>query len=136
MRKGRLLQPALLEVIAAAGHGQAIVVADAGLPIPPETPRIDLALVSGIPTFGQVLQAVVAEMAVERVVIAEEADRSGEELRRTLNEAFAGAGDPTPEIEVVGHEELKARCRTALAVVRSGEQTPYFNAILVAGVTF
>ncbi len=136
MRKGRLLQPALLEVIAAAGHGQAIVVADAGLPIPPQTPRIDLALVPGVPTFGQLLEAVVAEMTVERVVIAEEADRRGEELRRTLDQAFAAAGDRTPEIDVVGHDELKERCRTALAVVRSGEETPYFNAILVAGVTF
>lgn len=136
MRKGRLLQPALLELVAAAGHGQTIVVADAGLPIPPETPRIDLALVPGIPTFAQVLEAVATEMAVEQVVIAEEADRRGEDLRRTLDRAFAGAGDRTPEIEVVSHEELKERCRTALAVVRTGEQTPYFNAILVAGVTF
>ncbi len=136
MRKGRLLQPELLRAIAAAGHGQVVVVADAGLPIPPATPRIDLALVPGVPTFAQVLEAVVAEMSVERVTIAEEADRRGQDLRQVLDEAFASAGDHTPHVAVVSHEELKERCGKALVVVRTGEQTPYFNALLVAGVTF
>ena len=136
MRKGRLLHAELLEVIAAAGHGQTVVVADAGLPIPPEAPRIDLAVAPGVPSFAEVLDAVVAEMAVERLVIAAEADARGGALRQTLQQAFDAAGEPLPPVEVVDHEELKRRCSEALAVVRTGEQTPYFNVVLVAGVTF
>ena len=136
MRKGRLLHPELLEVVAAAGHGQLLVVADAGLPIPPETRRIDVALVPGVPSFAQVLDAIVAEMAVEQLLIATEGDARGGALRETLEAAFRAAGEALPPVEVVDHEELKRRCAEALAVVRTGEQTPYFNVALVAGVTF
>ena len=75
--------------------------------------------------------AIAAELAVERVVIAREADERGRELRRVLDQTL---GDIP--ITVVSHEELKRACASAVAVVRTGECTPYFNAILVAGVSF
>jgi D-ribose pyranase len=39
-------------------------------------------------------------------------------------------------IDKVPHEEFKRRTQSAVAVVRTGEFTPYANIILVAGVVF
>ena len=133
MRKERtaLLQPELAAIVAGLGHGQTLVVLDAGMPIEAGPKRIDLAVRCGVPGFKDVLEAIAAELAVERVVIAREADERGRELRRMLDQTL---GDIP--ITVVSHEELKGACASAVAVVRTGECTPYFNAILVAGVSF
>ena len=39
-------------------------------------------------------------------------------------------------IEQVSHEDFKRRTASAVAVVRTGEFTPYANIILIAGVVF
>ena len=49
-------------VIARLGHTDQLTLCDAGLPIPAETQRIDLALTQGVPTFLQVFAAVTQEM--------------------------------------------------------------------------
>ena len=49
MKKIGILNQPISSVIAGLGHTDTLVVADAGLPIPQETQRIDLALVEGIP---------------------------------------------------------------------------------------
>ena len=72
MKKIGLLNQPLSAVIAGLGHTDTLVIADAGLPIPTTTQRIDLALVNGVPTFLETLQAVLVEMQVERAIIATE----------------------------------------------------------------
>ena len=49
MKKNLLLHAALSQAIAAIGHGQRLVIADAGLPVPAGTPCIDLAVSRGVP---------------------------------------------------------------------------------------
>lgn len=49
MKKGGVLHPLLAQVVASLGHGDLLVVADAGLPIPPGPLRIDLAYAPGRP---------------------------------------------------------------------------------------
>jgi D-ribose pyranase len=68
---GTLNQP-LSEVIAGLGHLDSLVVADAGLPIPQETQRIDLALIQGIPGFLETVRVILEEIKVERAIVAEE----------------------------------------------------------------
>jgi len=58
--------------VAGLGHLDTVVIADAGLPIPPQTPRIDLAVAQGIPAFLDVLKAVLGEMEVQGAIIADE----------------------------------------------------------------
>jgi len=70
---GILNQP-ISAVIAGLGHGDMLVIADAGLPIPPESVRIDLALVQGVPGFLQTVEAVLREMQVDKVIVANETD--------------------------------------------------------------
>ncbi|MEW6577934.1 MAG: D-ribose pyranase [Chloroflexota bacterium] len=131
MKKTVLLNQPLSSVIAGLGHLDTLVVADAGLPIPPATRRIDLAVSQGIPPFLDVLRAVLAEMQVQGAVIASEmANRSP-----AMHAALLAALGSVP-VTAIPHEEFKARTAAARAVVRTGEFTPYANVILIAGVTF
>ena len=131
MKKTTLLNQPISSVIAGLGHTDTLVVADAGLPIPAETQRIDLALKAGVPGFIETLSTVLSEMQVEKAIIAEEMTEASPQMFAALKEVL---GD-TP-IEMATHLIFKEMTRNARAVVRTGEFTPYANVILVSGVTF
>ncbi len=131
MKKIGILNQPISAVVAGLGHMDTLVVADAGLPIPPETQRIDLALTAGIPSFLDTLRVVLEEMQVERAIVAEEMIEVSPDVYEAVKELL---GD-TP-IETVTHLIFKEQTRSSRAVIRTGEFTPYANVILVAGVTF
>lgn len=129
MKRTALLHADLSHAIASLGHGDMLVIGDAGLPIPPGPRRIDLALTPGIPSVADVLRVVASEMQVEEAVIATEAvQRANGDLP-----GWYGLG-LTPRN--VPHDEFKRLCAQARVMVRTGECSPYANVILVAGVTF
>jgi D-ribose pyranase len=131
MKKTPLLNAALSHAIARLGHGDMIVIADAGLPVPEGRLCIDLALSPGVPGFLQVLRAVCGEMQIEHALIAHEMQQKSATLRGSL-----AAEMPGVEIGELSHESLKVLTGRAAAIVRSGEFTPYANVVLVAGVVF
>lgn len=51
MKKSTLLNSELSYLVATLGHTDEITICDAGLPIPDEVTRIDLALTHGVPSF-------------------------------------------------------------------------------------
>ncbi|AGN18996.1 ribose pyranase [Corynebacterium glutamicum] len=123
MKKSGLLNPDLCYAIARLGHTDTWAVADCGLPIPEHVEIIDLALVFGIPTFEQVLNALKPEVVVEGAVIAE---GTPERIREMVD----------TDVEVVTHEELKAQLAECAFVIRTGETTAYANVIFKSGVAF
>jgi D-ribose pyranase len=131
MKKTSLLQSDLSYVIATLGHLDTLVIADAGLPIPTETVRIDLALTRGVPGGVQTLRVVLEEMKVERVILAEEAKERNPGYLAEVQELLPGV-----PVEFVSHAEFKTRTASARAIVRTGEFSPYANVILVSGVVF
>ena len=131
MKKTPLLNVELSEVIAGLGHGDMLVIGDAGLPIPLDVRRIDLALTRGVPGFIDTLRTVLAEMQVQSVIVAEETGQKSPHILAAIKQLL-----PTTPIELVSHELLKADTEGAVAVVRTGEFTPYANIILVSGVVF
>ena len=131
MKKTPLLHSALSHAIARLGHGDMLVIADAGLPVPDGTPCIDLAVTRGVPALAQVLAAVLSEMQVERIVVARELRARSAAMHEQIVAAL-----PAVTAQEIAHEELKALTRHARAVVRTGEFTPYANVVLVAGVVF
>jgi D-ribose pyranase len=131
MKKTPLLHAELSRLVASLGHGDAVVVADAGLPVPPGTPVIDLALTRGVPSFAQVLNTLLSEMHVERAEHATEMLAHSPQLVALLRQALPGV-----PLSALDHASFKQRCGTARAVVRSGECTPYANVMLFAGVVF
>ena len=72
MKKTVLLNAPVSRLIASMGHTDSLCIADAGLPVPEESERIDLAVTRGIPSFPDVLSAVLDELEVERALCAEE----------------------------------------------------------------
>ena len=129
-RIGILNQP-VSSVVAGLGHTDTLVIADAGLPIPPQTQRIDLALAEGIPSFLDTLRVVLTEMEAERAIVAEDMLDVSPQVYEAIKEML---GDVP--IGTVTHLILKERTRSARAVIRTGEFTPYANVILTAGVVF
>ena len=131
MKKIGILNQPISSVIAGLGHMDTLVIADAGLPIPPETLRIDLALTEGIPTFLDTLRIVLTEMQVQQVIVAEEMLDASPKVYQAIEEMLGNV-----PIEIVTHLIFKEQTRSARAVIRTGEFTPYANVILVAGVVF
>ncbi|WP_434603600.1 D-ribose pyranase [Pseudomonas sp. Z1-14] len=134
MKKTPLLNIALSRLIASLGHGDKVVIGDAGLPVPPHVELIDLALTHGVPDFVSTLKVVLSEMQVERHVLAQEIlDRQPSALA-TLQALHAEGALGTREL--VSHEQFKTLSREARAIIRTGECSPYCNVVLIAGVTF
>ena len=131
MKKSGLLNHRLSEVVARMGHTQRLVIADAGLPIPRHVERIDLAVVAGSPTALEILRAIAGELEVEAVVFADELTSRDTDLPGAVGELFPGASASS-----VPHEEFKRMTEDAVAVVRTGECTPYYNVMLISGVTY
>lgn len=130
MKKTPLLNIALSQAVAALGHGDMLVIGDAGLPVPPGVPVIDLALTRGIPGFMDTLRTVLSEMQVEQHVLAVELP----DKNPLVSNAITALALPGGRHET--HEDFKLLTRGARAVVRTGECTPYANIILIAGVVF
>jgi D-ribose pyranase len=114
-------------MLAAAGHTDEILVCDAGYPIPPGLPTVDLAYRPGQAPFLEVVEAVVATIDVEGAVVASDVSAAiGATIDRFL-------GFPA---ERIAHPLLKERARGCRGVVRTGEYTRFANVILTIGVAF
>lgn len=132
MKKEGILHPQLNKLIAETGHTDRIVVTDAGLPIPEEVnTRIDFALKKGSIAFLELLDTVLEELSVEKVIMAEELIKVSPKMHEKILESFAHV-----EIEYVPHIEFKEQTKKTRGLVRSGEFTPYANVILVGGVVY
>jgi D-ribose pyranase len=131
VKKIGILNQDISTVIAGMGHTDRLVVSDAGLPIPENTRRIDLAVTNGIPGFLVTVKAIAEELKVEKIIVADEMKCACPQIYAALLDLFEGVS-----VELVRHSELKELCREAAAVVRTGEFTPYANVVLVSGVVF
>lgn len=134
MKKTPLLNVALSRLIASLGHGDLVVIGDAGLPVPPGVELIDLALTQGIPDFISTLDVVLSEMQVERHVLAQEILDKQPTALVALDKLHADGA--LGQRELLSHEQFKALSRQARAIVRTGECQPYCNIVLAAGVSF
>jgi D-ribose pyranase len=131
MKRTALLHSELSALIARLGHGDMLVIGDAGLPIPEGPQRIDLALTANVPRFLDVLRVVLSEMQVETAVVADELADRNPEVAGGIGELLGA----TP-VSSMSHENFKALSARARAIVRTGEFSPYANVILRAGVVF
>ncbi len=139
MKKTGLLNPYLLYEIAQLGHKDIFVICDAGLPIPRNITRIDLALVPGIPRFTDVLEAIIKEVVIEKAVIARETIERSPQVYDSIKSILRKYQQINLEKDliIVDHETFKEKyVSRARFVVRTGEFTPYANIALISGVPF
>jgi len=131
MKKGIVLNAEIIEVIAKMGHMDEIVIGDAGLPIPEGVRRIDIALKAGTPSFVETLETLMSEFVCEGATLAKEI--------QTINPATELAIKALLKdipITYVNHEDFKKQTKSAKAIIRTGECSPYANIILRSGVFF
>ncbi len=84
MKKTIILNAQLSHCIATLGHTDGLTLCDAGLPIPTQVERIDLALTKNIPNFLACLDAIVSEIFVERVLLAQKIQEKSPEILTAL----------------------------------------------------
>ncbi|MEV6024291.1 D-ribose pyranase [Streptomyces sp. NPDC052036] len=129
MKKAGILNRHLSGALAELGHGDGVLVCDAGMPIPDGPRVVDLAFRAGIPSFAEVLAGLLDELVVEGATAAREIRDANPEASALLDAHF-------PQLALVPHEELKRMTREARLVVRTGEARPYANVLLRCGVFF
>lgn len=131
MKKSGILNAQLIRCIAELGHKNLFMIGDAGMPIPKGVEIVDLVVCGGVPTFKQVMDAVLAETEVEAYTIANEIEEKNPELLAYIQQSLPEAEES--RIDHVDLKKMSAQCKFA---IRTGEFTPYPNIILRAGVAF
>lgn len=133
MKKIGTLNSQISKIISEMGHGHKLVIGDAGLPIPKDATKADLALTKDIPGFIETLKVILTELEVESAIIAEEMESVSPDVLKEIKDLL-----PNISFKKVSHEEFKSIYRSdrEVAFVRTGETTPYANIILISGVTF
>ncbi|MCB7336272.1 D-ribose pyranase [Enterocloster aldenensis] len=132
LKKIGLLHGELSRTIAELAHEDIILIGDAGMPVPEGVKLIDLAVVCGVPSFIDVLKAVMSEMLVAKGIIDMEQEEVSPQMGVKIREAV---GKEFP-LEIRPHAEVKELSKKAKAVIRTGEFTPYSNIILEADCLF
>lgn len=132
MLKTGILNPQIANTLASLGHKDMLVVSDAGLPIPLSVERIDLAWKENEPGYIEVLEEVLKYIVVEKAILANELKTVSPEMHKKILEVLP----KDIEIEYVDHIELKEKTKSARAIIRTGEFTPYPSVILVSGCAY
>jgi D-ribose pyranase len=128
MKKIGIINGPISNVIAHLEHTDMVTIADAGLPIPTSTQRIDLALKPGVPGFLETLDVVLIEMFVERAYVSEDILTVSPQMYTEIQKRL-----PNIPIVTLPHLEFKKLTGSTRAIIRTAEFTPFANVILVAG---
>jgi D-ribose pyranase len=130
MKKNGILNSGLNQALAGMGHGDFMIVCDAGFPIPNQVTRVDLAIVADVPDLETVLTAISADFIVEKLGYANEMAQNNPRLKEKVDRIFAGAELLTfPHAEILTELAAKAKC-----IVRTGAFDPWGNILLYSGV--
>ncbi|SCT38335.1 D-ribose pyranase [Staphylococcus caeli] len=129
MYKTGILNSEISKLLSDLGHTDQIIIADCGLPVPQGVKKIDLALEFGTPSFLDVFHLIKKHMVIESMTIADEMVSDNRAIYSQL---------VTENINITtkSHHDLKVHSKNVKAVIRTGEATPYANAILTSGVLF
>jgi D-ribose pyranase len=130
MKRNGILNLGLNQAIAAMGHGDLMIICDAGFPIPSQVTRVDLAIVADVPDLETVLTAISRDFIAEKFGYANEMANNNPRLKDKVDRIFAGAELVTfPHTEIL--TELAAKAKF---IVRTGAFDPWGNIVLYSGV--
>ncbi|MDQ0393090.1 D-ribose pyranase [Labrys monachus] len=132
MKRNGILNQALSEAIASMGHGEIMMIVDAGFPIPRDAWRVDLAISPNLPTLAMLYEVIAPELIVEKIMFAGEVAEHNIPLYRTLRTWF----DERDFAPVTYEETVGPLAQKAKVIVRSGALDPWGNIALVAGVDY
>lgn len=131
MKRGGILNPSICSLLAELGHGDELLIVDAGYPIPTDSHVIDLTLTPGIPRLLDVLRAVTDELVIEGITVAQEAS---EESPKMYQEILKTVGDV--DIDEVPFHEFKEQSEGVKGIIRTAEFTPFASVRITCGSAF
>ncbi|QGZ65598.1 D-ribose pyranase [Paraburkholderia acidisoli] len=132
MKRSGILNQQLSEAVASMGHGQIMMIVDAGFPIPRDAWRVDLAIGANLPTLEQLYALIAPELIVEKVMFAAEVKEHNKPLYASLTKWF----DERDFAPVTYEDTVGPLAQQAKVIVRSGALDPWGNIALVAGVDY
>lgn len=133
MLKRGILNAQLRHLTARIGHRDRIAIVDAGYNVPNGIEVVDLAFLPNIPTILQVLDGILDEMAIEKVILATEI----REWSPDLNKEYDKRWPARVETIYIPHSEFDLEIRNVKGVIRTGQYGLHApNIILQAGCTY
>ncbi len=126
MIKTGIINPHLLDLLARTRHTNTLVISDGSFPYWPEIETVDLSLTFGIPTVLDVLELIIPIFTIGRIWQADEfvANNTMETIVR-FEKAFGAI-----PVTRLCHVDFKKQVPEAIALIRTGDATPYGNIIL------
>lgn len=130
MKPNTILHPELAKALATLGHGDIVLVTDAGFPIPSSANRIELGFFPGTVDVLEILRVLRQNMCVEAIAFDTEARDRNPKLYANLQEIFTGCGC---DFTVCNHPELVSEIAPkAKLIIRSGSFNAYANIAITA----
>lgn len=130
MNRNRLLNAELAHAVASMGHGDLMIVCDAGFPIPANVWRIDLAISPDVPDLETVLTPIAQNLIAEKVSYADTLPAHNAPLLEKVRRLF-----PDADHEMIKHETILGEMAAkAKMIVRTGAFDPWGNILLYSGV--
>ena len=123
-----LLNPEIARLIRTIGHTDMLLLADKGFPVPKYVETFDISLSAGIPMIPEVIDAISGGFSFDRIIAAAEMKAASPARVKELKRRYRG----TP-IEFMPHMEFKHLAETCKRAIRTGDDLPYANLILVCG---
>ncbi len=127
MKKTGILNAQLIGELAKIRHQDKLVICDIGFPIPKGAVVVDVSLVEGIPTFMQVLKAVLNEIIVEDYTVFDFMKQYNTEYYDQIQEFFVN--QTHSEVSMPEFIELS---KEAKLFIRTGEGKPASNILLTS----
>ncbi len=147
MKTQGILNNDLARLVARLGHGDMLVVTDRGFPFPRHqlTECIDLSIGRNVPNLVEVVEIILQELEIEKVIIANETKTISSSIYdqfKFILSKKTNKGNAIIE-ENIPHSEFKnlvlngaLEGKEIKGFVKTGEFTPYANIILISGVDF
>lgn len=128
MKKTGILNGKLEGALTDLRHGDGLVICDQGFPIPKGSYIIDISLVSGIPTWKQVLKVLLDEMRFCEYYIVDFMEVANPEYYELVKENLKKY-EIKKELSM---EDFVEKTKEAKLVIRTGEALPASNIYLTS----
>ena len=129
MQEVGIINRSIAKALSEQGHGDLLMVVDAGFAIPREAEVIDISLGANNPMVLTVLAELKKYYSIEKMFMANQTKETNPTLFDKISKSF---GDSIP-VETIEHAQLKQMAKTVKAVIRTGDFTAFGNVILVSG---
>lgn len=131
MKTKGILNSDISRVLSYMRHTDTICIGDCGLACPESVELIDLSVSKNLPSFLQVLDAVLDDYKTEKIYLASEIQDKNSALLEDINVRLSDV-----PCTFISHEEFKLNLKNCKAVIRTGEMKPYANIILQSACIF